>query len=140
MKRLEENMERTYIMLKPDAIKRGLAGAIISRIEAKGFRIVEIKSITLSKEVLKEHYHHLIEKPFYHEIEEFMMSGPVWGMIVEGEGAVGGMRTMMGPTKIEEAPAGTIRGDFAFSTAENIIHGSDSTESANAEIQRFFGN
>jgi len=133
-------MERTYIMLKPDAIKRSLAGAIISRIEAKGFRIVEIKSINLSAEILREHYAHLIEKPFYHEIEEFMMSGPVWGMIVEGENAVEAMRTMIGPTKIEDAPAGTIRGDFAFSTSENIIHGSDSADTANEEIQRFFGN
>lgn len=132
-------MERTYIMLKPDAIKRGLAGAIISRIEAKGFRIVEIRSLMLSKKILGEHYQHLIEKPFYHEIEEFMMSGPVWGMIVEGENAVEAMRTMIGPTKIEEAPAGTLRGDFALTTSENIIHGSDSIESANAEIQRFFG-
>ena len=133
-------MERTYIMLKPDAIKRGLAGAIITRIEAKGFRILEIKSMMLTKEILREHYHHLVEKPFYHEIEEFMMSGPVWGMIVEGEGAIYGMRTMMGPTKIEEAPAGTLRGDFAFSTSENIIHGSDSQENAAIEIERFFGN
>jgi len=133
-------MEKTYIMLKPDAVKRGLAGAIISRIEAKGFRILEIKSMMLSKEILWEHYHHLTQKPFYHEIEEFMMSGPVWGMVVEGEGAVEGMRTMIGPTKIEDAPAGTIRGDFAFSTAENIIHGSDSLESATIEIKRFFGN
>lgn len=132
-------MERTYIMLKPDAVKRGLAGVIISRIEAKGFRIIGIKSMLLSKEILKEHYHHLIEKPFYSEIEEFMMSGPVWGMIVEGENAVEGMRTLIGPTKIEDAPPGTIRGDFAFSTAENIIHGSDSGESASDEIERFFG-
>jgi nucleoside-diphosphate kinase len=131
-------MERTYIMLKPDAIKRGLAGAIISRIEAKGFYIVEMKSILLSKEILKEHYAHLVEKPFYHEIEDFMMSGPVWGMIVEGENAVEAMRVMIGPTKIEDAPAGTIRGDFAFSTSENIIHGSDSVENAITEIKRFF--
>lgn len=132
-------MERTYIMLKPDAIKRGLAGTIISRIEAKGFQIIEIKSIMLSKSILKEHYAHLVEKPFYHEIEEFMMSGPVWGMIVEGESAVEAMRNMIGPTQIEDAPAGTIRGDFAFSTSENIIHGSDSIQSAEIEIQRFFG-
>lgn len=133
-------MEKTYIMLKPDAIKRGLAGIIIGRIEAKGFRILEIKSMMLTKELLNEHYHHLIEKPFYHEIVTFMMSGPVWGMIVEGEGAIDGMRVMMGPTKIEDAPAGTLRGDFAFSTSENIIHGSDSKENAAIEIERFFGN
>lgn len=133
-------MERTYIMLKPDAIKRGLAGAIISRIEAKGFKIINIKSLLLTKEILKEHYYHLIEKPFYPEVEVFMMSGPVWGMIVEGENAVEAMRNLIGPTKIEDAPAGTIRGDFAFSTSENIIHGSDSSENAKIEIARFFGN
>jgi nucleoside-diphosphate kinase len=132
-------MDRTYIMLKPDAIKRCLAGTIISRIEKKGFRIVEIKSMVLSKEILKEHYAHLVEKPFYHEIEDFMTSGPVWGMIVEGDNVVEGMRTMIGPTKIEDAPSGTIRGDFALSTSENIIHGSDSIDSATKEIQRFFG-
>lgn len=131
-------MERTYIMLKPDAIRRGLAGRIISRIEAKGYRIVEIKSMTLTAEMLRAHYSHLLDRPFYQEIEEFMMSGPVWGMIVEGEGAIAGMRAMMGPTKIEDAPAGTIRGDLAFSTSENIIHGSDSPESAAIEIERFF--
>jgi nucleoside-diphosphate kinase len=133
-------MEKTYIMLKPDAIKRSLAGTIISRIESKGFRIVAIKSINLSSEILKEHYAHLIEKPFYHEVEEFMMSGPVWGMIVEGENVVEGMRAMIGPTRIEDAPAGTIRGDYAFSTSENIIHGSDSIQTAKKEIERFFVN
>jgi nucleoside-diphosphate kinase len=131
-------MERTYIMLKPDAIRRGLAGHIISRIEAKGYRIVEIKSMMLTSEILKSHYSHLLDKPFYQEIETFMMSGPVWGMIVEGEGVIAGMRAMMGPTKIEDAPAGTIRGDLAFSTSENIIHGSDSPETAAIEIKRFF--
>jgi nucleoside-diphosphate kinase len=131
-------MERTYIMLKPDAIKRGLAGVIISRIESKGFQILEIKTMRLTKDILKEHYQHLVEKPFYHEIEEFMTSGPVWGMIVEGENAVDGMRALIGPTKVEDAPAGTIRGDFAVSTSENIIHGSDSAESAKSEILRFF--
>lgn len=131
-------MERTYIMLKPDAIRRGLAGTIISRIEAKGYRILEIKSMMLTSELLREHYSHLIDKPFYPEIESFMMSGPVWGMIVEGEGAIAGMRAMMGPTRIEDAPAGTIRGDLAFSTSENIIHGSDSPETAAIEIERFF--
>jgi nucleoside-diphosphate kinase len=131
-------METTFIMLKPDAIKRRLAGEIIARIESKGYQILEIKSMMLTREILRIHYGHLIDKPFYPEIEDFMMSGPVWSMIVEGEGAIAGMRAMMGPTKIEDAPAGTIRGDYAFSTSENIIHGSDSPESAAIEIQRFF--
>lgn len=132
-------MERTYIMLKPDAIRRGLAGTIISRIEAKGYHIIEIKVMTLDKTILKEHYSHISDKPFYPELEAFMMSGPVWGMIVEGEQAVQGMRGMMGATRIEDALPGTIRGDFGNTTTENLIHGSDSTETAAIEIKRFFG-
>ena len=132
-------MERTYIMLKPDAVRRGLAGAIISRIEAKGYRIVEVKVMSLDGTILREHYSHICDKPFYPELEEFMMSGPVWGMIVEGEQAVQGMRAMMGATKIEDALPGTIRGDFGNTTTENLIHGSDSAETAAIEIKRFFG-
>ncbi len=132
-------MEKTYVMLKPDAIKRGLAGTIITRIESKGYRIVDIKVMLLSREILSLHYKHIADKPFYPELETFMMSGPVWGMIVEGNHVVEGMRNMMGATKVEDALAGTIRGDFAQTTTENIIHGSDSLESAGVEIRRFFG-
>lgn len=132
-------MERTYVMLKPDAIKRGLAGAIISRIEAKGYRITEIKVMHLEEAILREHYAHVADKPFYPEMESYMMSGPVWGMIVEGENAVQGVRILIGATKFADGQAGTIRGDFAASTSCNVIHGSDSAESAEAEICRFFG-
>jgi len=132
-------MERTYIMLKPDAVRRGLAGTIISRIEAKGYRIVDIKVMSLGETILREHYRHICDKPFYPELEAFMMSGPVWGMIVEGEQVVQGMRGMMGATRIEEALPGTIRGDFGNTSTENLIHGSDSLETANEEIERFFG-
>lgn len=132
-------MERTYIMLKPDAIKRGLAGRIIDRIEAKGYRIAAIKVMNLNREVLREHYAHVADKPFYPSMEEYMTSGPVWGMIVEGENVVRGMRILIGATKFEEVLAGTIRGDFARSTTENVIHGSDSAENAEIEIKRFFG-
>lgn len=131
-------MERTYIMLKPDALKRKLAGEIISRIEKKGFNIVELKMFTLTEETLKEHYAHIADKPFFGEIVEFLMSGPVVGMIVEGDEVIEGMRRLMGPTKWFEAMPGTIRGDFAFSTGENLIHGSDSKENAEIEIKRFF--
>ncbi|MDF2654602.1 MAG: nucleoside-diphosphate kinase [Bacillota bacterium] len=131
-------MERTYVMLKPDAVERKLAGLIIQRIEAKGYRIAEIKVMMLTKEVLREHYAHVAEKPFYPEMESYMMSGPVWAMIVEGENAVKGMRTLIGATKFEDALAGTIRGDFAGSTTKNIIHGADSPENAEIEIRRFF--
>ena len=131
--------ERTYIMLKPNAVKRKLMGEIISRIEKKGFEITNMKLFTLTPELTKEHYAHIADKPFYPEVEAFMTSGPVLGMIVEGENVVQGMRNLMGPTKWLEAPAGTIRGDFAISNGENIIHGSDSVENAEIEIKRFFG-
>ncbi|HML37936.1 MAG TPA: nucleoside-diphosphate kinase [Bacillota bacterium] len=132
-------MERTYIMLKPDAVERKLAGQIISRIEAKGYRIAEIKVMNLNEEILREHYAHVADQPFYPAMERYMMSGPVWGMIVEGENAIQGMRMLIGATKFEEAVPGTIRGDFAASTTFNVIHGSDSAESAEIEIERFFG-
>lgn len=132
-------IERTYIMLKPDCIKRGLMGEVIARIERKNYRIVDAKMMHLDEPILREHYGHLADKPFFPEIVAYMTSGPVLGMIVEGENAVKGMRILMGATKFEEAAAGTIRGDYATSTAENIIHGSDSVENAEIEIKRFFG-
>ena len=131
-------MERTYIMLKPDCLKRGLMGEVISRIERKGYKIVEAKTMMLDEAILKEHYAHIADRPFFPEIVTYMTSGPVFGMIVEGENAVKGMRIIMGATKFEEATAGTIRGDYAFCTSENIIHGSDSVENAEIEINRFF--
>jgi nucleoside-diphosphate kinase len=131
--------ERTYIMLKPDCIRRGLMGEVISRIEKKGYKITDAKMMRLSEGILREHYAHLVDKPFFPDIVAFMTSGPVLGMIVEGENAVAGMRALMGATKFEDMAAGTIRGDFAFNTGENIIHGSDSKESAETEIKRFFG-
>ena len=132
------SIEKTYIMLKPDCVKRGLMGEVISRIERKGYKIVDAKMMNLYEAILKEHYAHLADKPFFPEIVAFMTSGPVLGMIVEGENAVQGMRIIMGATKFEEATAGTIRGDFAHSTSENLIHGSDSLENAEIEIKRFF--
>lgn len=132
-------MERTYIMLKPDCVRRGLMGEVIARIERKGFAITEAKMMRLDEAILREHYAHLTEKSFFPELVEYMTSGPVLGMIVEGDNVVKGMRILMGATKYEEAAAGTIRGDFAMSTTENIIHGSDSPENAEIEIARFFG-
>lgn len=132
-------IEKTYIMLKPDCVNRGLMGEVISRIERKGYKIVDAKMMNLDEAILKEHYAHLADKPFFPEIVSFMTSGPVLGMIVEGENAVQGMRIIMGATKFEEATSGTIRGDFAHSTSENLIHGSDSLENAEIEIKRFFG-
>ncbi len=132
-------MQKTYIMLKPDAVKRGLMGRIIGRIEDKGFKIVNAKMFTLTVAQLEEHYAHLKDKPFFKDIVEYMTSGPVLGMIVEGDDVILGMRKIMGATKWLEADAGTIRGDFACSTTQNLIHGSDSEETAEAEIKRFFG-
>lgn len=132
-------MEKTYIMLKPDAVKRGLMGEIILRIERKGYRITSAKMMQLDPFVLREHYAHVADKPFYPAMEDYMTSGPVFAMVVEGTNVVKGMRILMGATKFEEAQAGTIRGDFAMSTTENLIHGSDSVENAEIEIKRFFG-
>ena len=131
-------MERTYIMTKPDAYKRKLIGRIISRVEDKGYSITNMKMFNLTEEVLELHYEHLKDKPFFKDIVKFMTSGPVVGMVVEGEDVVAGMRILMGPTKWFEAQPGTIRGDFANVTQENLIHGSDSVENAEIEIKRFF--
>lgn len=132
-------MERTYIMTKPDAYQRGLIGEIITRIENKGFSITDMKMMRLDEPILKEHYAHLADKPFFPEIVEYMTSGPVVGMIVEGDGVVDSMRKIMGPTDGLEANPGTIRGDYAKNKSENLVHGSDSVENAEIEIKRFFG-
>lgn len=130
--------QQTYIMLKPDCLKRGLMGEVISRIEKKGYRIVQAKLMTLDTPIIAEHYAHLIDKPFYPKLEQFMLSGPVFGMVVEGEEVIQGMRAMMGPTNVFEAAPGTIRGDYATDVTYNLIHGSDSPETAKVEINRFF--
>ncbi|MGY3814098.1 nucleoside-diphosphate kinase [Globicatella sulfidifaciens] len=130
--------QQTYIMLKPDCLKRGLMGEVISRIEKKGYRIVQAQLMTLDTPIIAEHYAHLIDKPFYPKLEQFMLSGPVFGMVVEGEEVIQGMRAMMGPTNVFEAAPGTIRGDYATDVTYNLIHGSDSPETAKVEINRFF--
>lgn len=130
--------ERTYIMLKPDALERGLIGEIIARIERKGYRVERMQTMQLDETILREHYAHIVDKPFFPDTVAYMTRGPVLAMIVSGENAVRGMRILMGATRFEEATAGTIRGDFAHSTTENIIHGSDSVENAAIEIARFF--
>lgn len=131
-------MEKTYIMLKPDAFKRGLVGKIITRIEERGYKIVNAKMMILNEPILREHYAHLADKPFFLDILKYMMSGPVLAMVVEGKNAVTGMRKMIGATNFEDMMPGTIRGDYAYNTRENLIHGSDSVENAKVEIKRFF--
>lgn len=131
-------MERTFVMLKPETIRRGLVGEIISRIERKNLKIVDMKMMHLDEEIVRDHYKHIADKPFFVDTLNSMTSGAVIAMIVEGEDVVKAIRNMMGPTKWLDAPAGTIRGDYANNTTENLIHGSDSVENAEIEINRFF--
>lgn len=130
--------ERTLVFVKPDGVRRGLVGEIIGRFERKGLRIVGLKMLTFTKELARKHYDEHVEKPFFPELEEFVLSGPVVAMVLEGADVVTMSRAMMGKTKHTEAAPGTIRGDFAFSTTENLIHGSDSPERAKIEIANFF--
>lgn len=132
-------MERTYIMLKPDAVRRNLMGEIISRIEKHGYKITDMKMFNMDEAILREHYAHIADRPFFPEVVAYMTSGPVVGMIVEGDNVIKGMRMMMGTTKYLEAQIGTIRGDFSCNDRENLIHGSDAPETAEIEIKRFFG-
>jgi len=132
-------VERTFVMLKPDCVRRGLAGEVISRIEHKGFKIVDMKMAKLDEAFVREQYAHLLDRSFFPELMQYMTSGPVIGMVVEGENAVKIIRKLMGATRVQDAEPGTIRGDFAYSDTENVIHGSDSPENAEIEIARFFG-
>ena len=132
-------MEQTYVMIKPDAVKRHLIGEIIRRIEQKGYSITRMKMTTLERPLVREHYSHILHLPDFNEIEDFMVSGPVVCMIVEGERAVEGVRQILGKTDAFMAEVGTIRGDLATSKRYNLCHASDSVESAQIEIKRFFG-
>jgi nucleoside-diphosphate kinase len=132
-------MEKTYIMIKPDGVRRGLTAEIIGRIERKGFVIAELKKMTIAKATAESHYGEHAGKPFFAGLVSFITSGPVVAMVVEGPGAILEMRRLMGATKPWEATTGSIRADFATTIDENIIHGSDSAESAEREIAIFFG-
>jgi len=131
-------MERTLVLLKPDAVQRRLIGRIISRIEEKGLKILGLKMIRVSRELAEKHYAEHREKPFYPELVSFITSAPVVAMVVEGPKAVDTVRKMMGKTNPLEAEPGTIRGDFGLSVTMNLIHGSDSQASAAREIALFF--
>ncbi|MFF8769248.1 nucleoside-diphosphate kinase [Kitasatospora sp. NPDC015120] len=131
--------QRTLVLLKPDAVKRGLAGEIISRIERKaGWRLAAVELRTFERTTLEQHYAEHVGRPFYEPLLEFMTSGPSIALIVEGEEVVAGIRMLAGATNPLEAGAGTIRGDYATITRENLIHASDSVESAEREIKIFF--
>lgn len=131
-------MQQTYVMVKPDGVQRGLIGEIISRIERRGFKIIALKMYSLTQEVARAHYAEHEGKPFFQSLTDFITSGPSVSMIVEGKGAVAVMRAMVGATNPQEAAVGTIRGDFGLETGRNIIHASDSTESAKREIDIHF--
>lgn len=131
-------MEKTLIILKPSSIARELVGEIISRFERKGLIIAGIKMMNLSETILKEHYSHLVEKPFFHFIKDSMMALPVIVVCIKGKDAVHVVRAMTGTTNSRNAVPGTIRGDFSMSGQENIIHASDSVENAEIEVKRFF--
>ncbi|GAB7183199.1 nucleoside-diphosphate kinase [Kitasatospora sp. Ki12] len=131
--------QRTLVLLKPDAVRRGLAGEIISRIERKaGWRFGAVELRTFDRATLEQHYAEHVGRPFYEPLLEFMTSGPSIALIVEGEEVVKGIRMLAGATNPLEAGAGTIRGDYATITRENLIHASDSPESAEREIKIFF--
>ena len=130
--------ERTLILVKPDGVQRKLIGTIISRIENKGLSIIAMKMLNVTPELSKQHYAEHVEKPFYPDLEGFITSAPVVAMIVQGPEAVSVMRTIIGSTNGREAAPGTIRGDYGCSRQMNMIHGSDSTESAAREIDIYF--
>lgn len=131
-------MERTLIILKPDALQRGLAGQIISRMERKGLKIIGIKMMNVDSALLKAHYAHIADKPFYADVEKFMKSSPVIVMALEGQQCIDSIRIIVGSTDPRQADAGTIRGDFALATGRNLVHASDSKENGEAEVARFF--
>ncbi|MCM3713596.1 nucleoside-diphosphate kinase [Halalkalibacter oceani] len=131
-------MERTYLMIKPDGVQRNLIGEVVSRFEKKGFTLVGAKLMTVSKETAETHYAEHKERPFFGELVDFITSGPVFAMVWEGENVISTARTMMGATNPADAAPGTIRGDYGVQVAMNVIHGSDSPESAAREISIFF--
>ena len=131
---------KTFFMIKPDGVQRNLVGEIISRVEAKGFSITKIKMMTISKELAEQHYGEHKDKPFFSDLVSFIISGPVVAMQVEGENVVLQIRNLMGATNPSESTPGSIRGDLATELDKNVVHGSDSDESAERELSLFFGN
>lgn len=132
-------MERTFLIVKPDGVARGLVGEIITRIEKKGYTLSAMKKMRVDRELALRHYREHVGKPFFDELVSFITSGPVVAMTVEGDGAVRTIRTMVGSTDPRDAAPGTIRGDFAVDISSNVVHASDSLKSADREIELFFG-
>jgi len=131
-------MQQTLVLIKPDAVQRGLIGTILTRLERKGLKLNALKLTNVPAETWREHYSHIADKPFYPPLEQFMTSTPVVAMVWQGKDAVDVVRKLAGTTNAREAEVGTIRGDFAMSIQYNIIHASDGEEAAQAEIKRFF--
>jgi nucleoside-diphosphate kinase len=131
-------MERTLILVKPDAFARNLTGEIIARFERKGLRLAALKQMTMTRELAGQHYAEHDGKPFYEELVSFITSGPLVAMVLEGESAVKAARQAIGATNPLEAAPGSIRGDFAISVGQNMVHGSDSPESGTREVGLFF--
>jgi nucleoside-diphosphate kinase len=131
-------VERTLILIKPDAVERSLVGEILARVERRGFRVAAGKLMSVSRELGEEHYAEHREKPFFGELVEFISSAPTWALVVEGEGAIATLRKTIGATDPADAEPGTIRGDLATSMPNNLVHGSDSAESAQREIALWF--
>ncbi|MBA9004263.1 MULTISPECIES: nucleoside-diphosphate kinase [Thermomonospora] len=130
--------ERTLVLVKPDGVRRGVVGEVISRIERKGLKIVALELRTLTREVAEDHYAEHRERPFFGELVDFITGGPLVAMVVEGPRAIEAFRALAGATDPVKAAPGTIRGDFALEIGENIVHGSDSPESAAREVKLFF--
>ena len=129
---------KTFFMIKPDGVKRNLIGEIISRVEEKGFKITKIKMMTISQDLAEEQYGEHKDKPFFSDLVSFITSGPVVAMQVEGENVVAQIRNLMGATNPSDATPGSIRGDLATELDKNVVHGSDSDESAERELNLFF--
>lgn len=131
-------MEKTVVLLKPDCMEKRLAGTVLARFEEAGLKIRALKLMALTDALLKDHYSHLVDKPFFPEVVEFMSSTPVVALILEGDGAIARVRDMLGPTDSTQAAKGTIRGDYGTDKMANIAHASDASETAEAEVKRFF--
>lgn len=131
-------MEKTFLMVKPDGVQRNLIGNIVNKFENKGFKLAGAKLMVISDDLAQTHYGEHKERPFFGELVDFITSGPVFAMVWEGEDVIKTARNMMGATNPQEAATGTIRGDYGVTVGKNIIHGSDSTESAKREIELFF--
>ena len=132
-------MSKTLILVKPDAFARGLTGEIVARFERKGLKIAEMKKMRVTEDLAKRHYAEHEGKPFFGELVEFITSGPIVAMVLEGDEAVTAARQVIGATNPLEATTGSIRGDFAIEVGQNMVHGSDSDESAEREANLFFG-